>query len=224
MTTQSFDDWPEKYEAWFATPLGALILEYERALIREMLCPREGEDMLDAGCGTGLFTMDLLNAGARVTGMDISLPMVRFAARKTRGRPFMPLQADMLRLPFRDGVFDKTVSVTALEFIRAGREAAAELFRVTRPGGVIVIATLNRFSSWAVRRRADAEKGRSIFTDAVFRSPRELLALVPLGGGQARTCVHFERDETPERAARVERESSGALTGAFVAARWVKER
>ncbi len=219
-----FDDWPERYEAWFATPIGRLVKDTECRLILELLNPGQGEKILDAGCGTGVFALDYLAAGATVVGLDISAPMLAVAAKKAVGRPFVAVQGDMLALPFEDGSFDKTVSVTALEFIEDARKAVDELFRVTIAGGLVVVGTLNSLSPWAARRWAKTERGeRHILEGAFFRSPDELLALSP-AKGSARSCVHFEKDDSPERAAEIERlgQSRGHDSGAFLAVRWVK--
>ena len=136
----------------------------------------------------------------------------------------MPIAADMLALPFADGRFDKTLSVTALEFIEDARRAVDELFRVTRPWGLVVVATLNSLSPWAVRRRGVARTDkRNIFHNAHFRSPRQLAELAPIGG-TVKTAIHFDRDEHPSRAAVVEREGRLAASdkGAFLAACWQK--
>ena len=58
--------------------------------------------MLDAGCGTAVFTTDFLAAGAAVTGLDISREMLRSAVKKTGGKLFNAVQADMAALPFAD--------------------------------------------------------------------------------------------------------------------------
>jgi ubiquinone/menaquinone biosynthesis C-methylase UbiE len=219
-----FDDWPERYEEWFATPIGQLVKDTEGRLILEMLSPVKGEQILDAGCGTGVFTLDYLAAGAEVVGLDISGPMLAVAEQKAADYPFVAVQGDMLALPFADDSFDKAVSVTALEFIEDARRAVAELFRVTRPGGVVVVGTLNSLSPWAARRRGKTERGeRHVLKDALFRSPDELLALGPVEG-TVRTAVHFQKEDPPERAADIERlgQAQGMDAGAFVAVRWVK--
>ncbi|MGZ3649412.1 MAG: class I SAM-dependent methyltransferase, partial [Syntrophales bacterium] len=51
-----FDEWPEKYDRWFTTPIGSLVRKYENELILDFLNPAPGETILDAGCGTGVFT------------------------------------------------------------------------------------------------------------------------------------------------------------------------
>lgn len=219
-----FDEWPERYEEWFSTPVGRLVKETECSLVLEMLGPAQGEKILDAGCGTGIFTLDYLAAGAEVVGLDISAPMLVVAARKAAGYPFAAVQGDMLALPFADGTFDKAVSVTALEFIEDGKKAVEELFRVTKPGGRIVVGTLNSLSPWAARRRAKTTQGqRHILEGAFFRSPDELLACGP-ATGMTRTVVHFQKSDPPESAVEAERlgQSQGLDTGAFVAAYWTK--
>ena len=221
--SQTFDDWPEKYDRWFATPIGSLVKKVEWDLVSDLLKPGPGDSILDAGCGTGVFTLPLLACGARVAGLDLSLPMVRQSARKASAFPFRPVLGDILRLPFPDESFDKTVSITALEFIPEGEKAIQEFFRVTRRGGCVVVATLNSLSPWAARRKEEAKKGKSLFQKAIFRSPRELASLAPVKG-EIRTAVHFLKDDPPDQAARVEEAGrrKGPATGAFLAARWTK--
>ena len=218
-----FDDWPERYDRWFTTPMGTLVWRYEVDLILDLLKPGRGETLLDAGCGTGVFTLDLLASGAHVIGLDISLPMLRRSREKARGEPLQIVLGDMLHLPFPGNFFDKAVSVTALEFIEDGQSAVRELFRVTKSGGSIVVATLNSLSPWASRRKFEAQKKQSIFTKAIFRSPGEMQSLVPVEG-MIRTAIHFQKEDDPNRAPEIERagQEKDLNTGAFVAARWEK--
>ncbi len=218
-----FDNWPDEYENWFSTPLGKLIKEFELNLILRMLRPQEGEHILDAGCGTGIFTSDIISKGASVTGLDISKPMLMKASLKT-GNGFNCICADMLKLPFKDCAFDKTVSITAIEFIKDAARALSELARVTKPGGAIVAATLNSLSPWAEKRRKAADKEGGIFTHAIFRPPYELAGLLPFKCTTL-TAIHFSDDADPDEAVEIEKKgSSGGLeTGAFAAAHWIKE-
>ena len=258
---QLFDDWPERYDRWFETPVGKAVLKYETELILVMLQPSRGERILDAGSGTGIFTREFVAQGAKVVGLDISLAMLVYTAKKAglrqtptdhspivttaaqaafRQAPAdkapMPLRsgekgpsgcycgvaADMAALPFADGSFDKSVSVAALEFVADEKRAVAELFRVTRPGGVVVAATLNSLSPWAARRSANARRDpESIFNRVFFRSPSQLLAAAPVPGA-VRMAVHFGKDDDPATFARIEKQGAGLDTGAFVSARWVK--
>ena len=128
------------------------------------------------------------------------------------------IQGDMEKLPFTDHVFDKTVSVTAIEFIKDAGNAVDELFRVTKPGGLFVVATLNSLSPWAERRKVSGEKGHSIFREAVFRSPEEMRSLSKVKGIQ-KSAIHFQKEDDPAKAKEKEDmgRTRGLDTGAFLA-------
>lgn len=224
MSKHLFDYRPDQYNRWFETPIGALIKEYEENLILDLLQPRPTELILDVGCGTGIFTRSVIANGSEIVGLDLSESMLDYARRTLPAANFMPLIANMLALPFSDGQFDKTLSVTALEFVEDARLAIGELLRITRPEGYVVIATLNSLSPWAKRRSAEARtKDRSVFKHAYFRSPDQLKALVPLAG-VVKTAIHFARDTDPSQARQIESagEKAGLDTGAFLIGCWQK--
>jgi ubiquinone/menaquinone biosynthesis C-methylase UbiE len=220
-----FDHWAEKYDQWFETPMGRLIKGYESELILRMLAPEPGELILDAGCGTGIFTEDIIETGARVVGLELAFDMLRRAVTKCSRRTFESIIGDIQRLPFADDSFNKAISITAIEFIQDARRAVEELFRVTKPGGCIVVATLNSLSPWAQRRKAAAQKGHAIFRHALFRSPDEIKGLSPVKG-IVETAIHFEKNDDPDVARKIEKSGSekGLNTGAFLAARWLKPK
>jgi len=221
---QLFDQWPRAYDRWFSTPIGSLVKKYEAELILDLLKPEKGEVILDAGCGTGIFTLDILSSGSKAIGLDISLPMLIQAGKKLKEFPFRMVLADMLHLPFPESLFDKVVSITALEFIWDAEAAVRELFRVTRGGGIIVVATLNSLNPWASKRMAEAKERHSIFEKAIFRSPDDLCSLAP-AKGEVKTAIHFQKEDDPETAIRIEGEGQrkNLNTGAFVAVGWEKK-
>jgi len=218
-----FDKWPDRYDEWFQTPVGSLVKHYESALLLDLLRPRPGEAILDVGCGTGIFTLDILAVGPRIVGLEISGPMLLRARQKAKEYPFDPITGNMMFLPFGDEVFDKTISMTALEFVADAHAAVAEMFRVTKKGGTIVVTTLNSLSPWAARRKQKAEKGHHLFKKMIFRSPDEMHRLVP-AAGVVKTAIHFQKKERPDRASEIEKEGqkNNLSTGAFLAARWIK--
>jgi len=220
---QRFDEWAHKYNQWFDTPIGALVKHVEGEILYNFIQPESSDTILDAGCGTGIFTRDLVEAGASIVGLEISSDMLKCGIAKLSTTRFAGVQGDMLTLPFADNSFDKTVSVTAIEFIADARQAVAELFRVTKPGGMVVVATLNRLSPWAERRRRSGEKGHSLFKKVFFRSPVEVADLSPVAG-EYRTAVHFEKNTDPSRAAVFEKRgrTAGLDTGAFLVFQWEK--
>ena len=148
--------------------------------------------------------------------------MLLWSGEKGQALCYSGVTADMTTLPFADRTFDKSVSIAALEFVADEKRAVAELFRVTRPGGVVVVATLNSLSPWAARRSENARRDpESIFNRVFFRSSAQLLAATSVPG-IVRTVVHFGKEDDPATFDRREREREGLDTGAFVAARWLK--
>jgi ubiquinone/menaquinone biosynthesis C-methylase UbiE len=218
-----FDEWPDRYDKWFETPIGALVRRYESELLIDFLKPGAGELILDVGCGTGVFTGDILSRGPRVIGLDISSPMLLRADQKAKGFSFLAVAGDMTGLPFAEECFDRVYSMTALEFIEDGQAAVGELFRVTKKRGTIVVTTLNSLSPWAARRKQKAKDGHRLFQNMIFRSPDEIRALACVDA-EVKTAIHFQKDEDPARASEIELagQKRNLATGAFLAARWVK--
>lgn len=221
---QLFDDWPDRYDTWFTTPIGKLVKAYEAELLIELLAPQPDELILDIGCGSGVFTALVGAVRPALVGLDLSLPMLRRAVAKVQGYRFAALVGTMTSLPFADQSFDRVYSMTALEFVADARSAIGEMNRVTRPGGTVVVTTLNSLSPWAVRRKEKAAAGHSLFANMTFRSPQEMSRLAP-GPAQVKTAIHFLKDTDPGQAAVLEEQ--GRLeqrnTGALVALCWQKQ-
>lgn len=223
MTTALFDAWTDRYDRWFETPTGRLVRKYESALVLELLNPLPGERILDVGCGTGVFTQDLLDCGARVTGVDLSGPMLKKAMGRTGAGGFIGLCADMCALPFPDNCFDKVVSMTAIEFVADAGRAVAELDRIARKGGCVVVTTLNSLSPWAEQRKQKGQNGHALFQKICFRSPDDMRLLVP-EKSFIKTAIHFQKDAPVANIPEIE---SNAMenqldTGAFLAVQWKK--
>ena len=93
---------------------------------------------LDNGCGTGLFLPKL---GEYSVGLDISSELLSEARSRVKQGL---VQADSENLPFRDNVFDSTVSVTVIQNVPSPKSMVSESARVTKPAGMIVISSLKR--------------------------------------------------------------------------------
>jgi SAM-dependent methyltransferase len=128
-------------------PTGRAFPELRSALDR---FGREGSSWLDVGCGDALTAGPaLIERGARYTGVDISEAGVERA--RANGFEARVIE-DAGHLPFADGGFDGVICAEVFEHLFDPRAAAAEIFRVLRPGGVL-FATVPNAAYW--RRRAE---------------------------------------------------------------------
>ena len=104
-----------------------------------------GRRALDLCCGTGDIAFALARAGATVTGLDFSEAMlaVARASQKKHGAvlpcPVQFLKGDAMRLPFPDASFDVTTVGYGLRNLADWKTGLAEMRRVTRPGGRMLI-------------------------------------------------------------------------------------
>ncbi len=120
-----------------------------RRATRAALQLKLGQRVLDVGAGTGVSTLELGRSGAFAVGLDLSQGMLR-AGRQVR--PDVPLLAgDALRLPFRDETFDAVTISFALRNVVDVDGALAELARVVRPGGRLVVCEFSHPVNGAFR-------------------------------------------------------------------------
>ena len=160
------------YDAWFDTPWGRYAFAIESATVLRAAGDLAGRRVLDAGCGTGRFTAALGNEHATVVGVDPDRGMLRLArARATGGCARTAVEY----LPFPDESFDVTVAVTVLEFVADPAAAVAELARVTRDGGRIIVGALNPRSPWGLANHRRLRSGA--WCQARFLTRRELRQL-----------------------------------------------
>ncbi|MBI1759756.1 MAG: demethylmenaquinone methyltransferase [Actinobacteria bacterium] len=111
---------------------------------RRALAPRPGERVLDLAAGTAVSTEELGSSGAWCLACDFSLGMLRAG----RHRAVPRVAGDALRLPFADGAFDAVTISFGLRNTADPDRALAELARVTRPGGRLVVCEFSR-PTWA---------------------------------------------------------------------------
>ncbi|MFI1811767.1 demethylmenaquinone methyltransferase [Streptomyces sp. NPDC020422] len=107
---------------------------------------RPAQKILDLAAGTATSSQPFARAGAYVVPCDFSLGMLRVGKKN---HPWMPFTAgDGTRLPFRDDVFDAVTISFGLRNIQDTDQALRELYRVTKPGGRVVICEFSH-ATWA---------------------------------------------------------------------------
>jgi SAM-dependent methyltransferase len=169
---------PEGYDLWFERSWGRYAFAVERDALLEALGPLEGRRLVEVGCGTGRFTAAFEHAGAEVTGVDNAPAMLARTASRTDAALLL---ADAHTLPLPDDTFDVAIAVTLLEFADDPQRIVAELVRVTRPGGRVVVATLNLHSPWGLAHRRELR--RPPWSGACLFTRQQLRALLAGQGG-----------------------------------------
>ena len=97
--------------------------------------PVEGA-LLDAGGGTGRVAETLVSLASSVVVADLSTGMIRQAAQKDGLHTVLSTTE---QLPFTDHSFERVIMVDALHHVNSQESTAKEMWRVTKPGGIIVI-------------------------------------------------------------------------------------
>lgn len=160
-------------------PGGELELLHWLAEARAALIPPAGRDgavLVDAGCGGGLMAPHLAGKGYRHVGVDLGRTGLRLAA----SHGVQPVNGDVAALPLADGTADVVAAGEILEHVTDLSATVAELSRVLRPGGLVVIDTVNdnalsRFITvTAGERLGFAPPG--IHDASLFVRPRRLIA------------------------------------------------
>jgi len=174
----------------------------DRPAILELIGDVAGQDVLDVGCGPGFYSAAMLERGASVTGLDGSAEMVRHAEHATGGRGTFLCHDLEQPLPQNDASFDLAVMALVYHHVYARSQLLAELRRVLRPGGRLLISTTHPMSEQRWLGGSYYEGGR---VDA------------PIGGPGSGHSINFERMT-------VERFVNEVLDGGFVLERLLEPR
>jgi 2-polyprenyl-3-methyl-5-hydroxy-6-metoxy-1,4-benzoquinol methylase len=134
----------DRYDEWHAAKTAVNKRPSATAPWHQMAKPHVGNvaglRVLEIGCGRGAFAEFLADRGANLVAADLSPEAVRFA-RETLGERVECVVADIERIPFPDQSFDLVVSLETVEHATSPKQALAELVRVTKRRGRLIVTT-----------------------------------------------------------------------------------
>ncbi|MGN9765706.1 class I SAM-dependent methyltransferase [Micromonospora sp. SD12] len=141
MTTSDYDRFANAYSAENESNL--FNAYYERPEMLRLAGDVRGRRILDAGCGTGPLSAALRAKGAVVTGFDASAAMVDLARRRLGEDADLHVADLSAPLPFADAEFDDVVASLVLHYLEDWSGPLAELRRVLKPGGRLILSVIH---------------------------------------------------------------------------------
>ncbi len=151
---KTLSEWKQQYDQWADVDPNCASTGQRRddaeldglaAWLAERLQLAPGESLLDVGCSTGALTTRLARHAGPVTGVDFSEALIEAARRHHAGTGVTFVPAEAADLPFADATFDKGCCFGVLGTLPEtgyARRSIAELVRVVRPGGIVVVGSL----------------------------------------------------------------------------------
>jgi 2-polyprenyl-3-methyl-5-hydroxy-6-metoxy-1,4-benzoquinol methylase len=141
------------YSTYFKVEKEHWLMRVRRAIVMDNLTKylekkHEHTKVLDFGCGSGLFVQELAQAGYDAHGLDISDEAIKFGA--LQGIKNLGV-IDSHKINFPDNTFDAVLTLDVLEHLEKTDWALAEMQRVVKPGGVIVIMVPAFMFMWGVQ-------------------------------------------------------------------------
>jgi ubiquinone/menaquinone biosynthesis C-methylase UbiE len=172
-----YDDFSDGYERERGVGYHRLLDDLEMQIVAPLA---QGQRVLEVGCGTGLILGRIARHAASARGVDLSPGMLRAA----RARGLHVVLGSATNLPFADASFDLVCSFKVLAHVPEIGKALAEIARVTRPGGRMVLEFYNPWSLRYLAKRiagprpiSDGRTEADVFTR--WDSPRAVRHLLP---------------------------------------------
>lgn len=141
--------------------------------VDELLPAVEGQHVLDAGCGAGVYAAELADRGAEVTGVDLSEAMLAEARERVPDATFR--RADLAE--GLDGLPANSVDVVLCQHVFSHLPALstplAEFARVLRPGGTLVVSTHNPVHDYVVVRDGEYPATEAADLDPAVDAPAD---------------------------------------------------
>ncbi|MFL1429955.1 MULTISPECIES: class I SAM-dependent methyltransferase [unclassified Nocardiopsis] len=138
---------------------------YERPAMLALAGDVSGRRILDAGCGAGPLASALRDRGADVTGIDASAGMLALARRRLGDGADLRVVDLHDPLPFADDTFDDVVASLVLHYLRDWGPPLAEMRRVLRPGGRLIVSVQHPFVDYVIQNPRPDYSATTSYTD-----------------------------------------------------------
>jgi ubiquinone/menaquinone biosynthesis C-methylase UbiE len=152
-----FDQFVDRYDAWYDTAQGSALFDLERASLEPLLRPGVGP-RLEVGVGSGRF--------AAALGVEVGIDPAAAALSLARSRGVHVVRGRGEQLPFREAVFSAVLLVATLCFVADPSLVLAEAARVLGPCGRVVLGVMPLDSPWGRAYKAMGKAGDPFYRHA----------------------------------------------------------
>lgn len=156
MSQSEYEKWHVEYNKSVLHSDKLNIMKWHKTVLSLLDSDLSGKKMLEVGCGNGDFSNYLsIERNADILGLDFSKESIAIANEKKKkfnasGSDFMVGDAQNINLP--DNSYDIIVSCECLEHIPEPQKMVSEIYRLLKPGGLVVLTTENYFNAYLYYR------------------------------------------------------------------------
>lgn len=175
--TKIFDKIAHRYDGWYEQDMGRLIHQIQRQLVFKHLDPVKGQKLLDIGCGTGQYSIELARVGLEVTGIDSSEHMLAYAQKKSQELKLNArfIEVDSQEFDYEKSYYDKVICVLALEYFTNPQKVLKKAYSSLKRGGKLVVGVIQANSPWSSFYKEMANNDElSVYKHASFYKPDDL--------------------------------------------------
>lgn len=138
---------------------------------------KEGDTVLELGCGTGYFTREMLQTNAKIVAIDISPDLLDVAKSTIQSENISFLEENAYQMTFAENTFDSVVGSSVLHHLEI-EKAISEIYRVLKPDGIIAFTepnmanpqiALQKNIPWLKRKLGDSPDETAFFRRQVIK-------------------------------------------------------
>lgn len=176
---QAFEDLADRYDTWYDTESGRVLFDLELGALRPLLAGTAGP-RLEVGVGSGRF--------AAALGIDVGLDPAEAPLRLAKARGVRVLRGVGSQLPFGDNTFCAVALIVTLCFVENPAGVLAELGRVLRPGGRLVVGFVPLDSAWGRSYEEEGRAGHPFYRHARLQTLAEHRRMLATAGFRLVEC------------------------------------